>query len=57
MFSLFKKDPRAKLQKKYQEILERAMQAQRKGDIRLYSELSDKADVIAKELDMLKKAQ
>ena len=57
MFSLFKKDPRAKLQKKYQEILERAMQAQRKGDIRLYSELSDKADVIAKELDVLKKAQ
>ena len=57
MFSLFNKNPKEKLQKKYQEILELAMQAQRKGDIRLYSELSDKADVIAKQLDALKKVQ
>lgn len=57
MFSLFNKNPKEKLQKKYQEVLELAMQAQRKGDIRLYSELSDKADVIAKQLDALKKVQ
>lgn len=57
MFSLFKKDPRATLQKEYQAVLEKAMQAQRKGDIRLYSELSDKADAITRELDQLKKTQ
>lgn len=57
MFSMFKKDPSAKLQKEYQEVLEQAMQAQRKGDIRLYSELSDKADGIANTLDKLKKDQ
>lgn len=57
MFSIFKKDPSAKLQKEYQEVLEQAMQAQRKGDIRLYSELSDKAEGIANTLDRLKKDQ
>jgi len=54
MLSLFKKDPNVKLKKEYQATLERAMQAQRKGDIRLYSELSDQAEAIAKELDKLK---
>jgi hypothetical protein len=54
---MFKKDPSAKLQKEYQTVLEQAMLAQRKGDIRLYSELSDKAEVIANTLDTLKKDQ
>jgi hypothetical protein len=57
VFPLFKKDPSAKLQKEYQTVLEQAMQAQRKGDIRLYSKLSDKAEAIANTLDQLNKDQ
>jgi len=57
MFSIFKKDPVAKLQNNYQAVLEQAMQAQRKGDIRLYSELSGKAEGLAKQIDEFKKAQ
>lgn len=57
MFSLFKKDPVAKLQKQHKAVLEQAMQAQRKGDIRLYSELTDKADSLIKSIDELKKPQ
>lgn len=44
MFSLFKKDPVKQLNQEYQRLLEQAMQAQRKGDIKLYSELTDKAE-------------
>ena len=54
MFSFLKKDPRLSLKKDCQSILEKAMQAQRKGDIKLYSELSDKADKIFNEIDQLK---
>ena len=53
MFSLFKKSPLPKLQKQYSETLANAMQAQRKGDIRLYSELSDKAQAILDEITTL----
>ena len=53
MFSLFKKSPLVKLQKQYSDTLESAMQAQRKGDIRLYSELSDKAQAILDEITQL----
>lgn len=53
MFGLFKKDPKEKLNKEYKALLEQAMQAQRNGDIRTYSELSEKADKIFKEMEAL----
>lgn len=53
MFGLFKKDPKEKLNKQYQELLEKAMQAQRNGDIRTYSELSEKADAIFKQMEAM----
>ena len=34
MFGLFKKDPLVNLQKSYNQLLEEAMQLQRKGDIK-----------------------
>ena len=55
MFSLFKKDHKKDLQEKYEKLMEKAIEAQRKGDIATYSELSAKADILGKEIDSLKK--
>lgn len=54
MFSFLKKDPLAKLNKQYTALLEQALAAQRKGDIRTYSDLSAQAETVAKEIDVLK---
>ena len=53
MLSIFKSSPLKKLQKEYSQVLEQAMQAQRKGDIRLYSELTDKSEIILKQINEL----
>ncbi|WP_156312605.1 DUF6435 family protein [Marinagarivorans algicola] len=53
MFGLFKKDPIKKLNDEYTQLLNRAMQAQRSGDIRTYSELSQKAEDISKKIETL----
>lgn len=56
MLSLFKKNPITKLEKKYSTLLEQALAAQRRGDIRSYSELSSQAEQVANEIDNLKSA-
>ena len=53
MLSIFKSSPLKKLQKEYSQVLEQAMQAQRKGDIRLYSELTDRSEIILKQINEL----
>lgn len=53
MFSFLKADPKKKLNKEYGELLEKAMQAQRGGDIRLYSELTEKAEAVKAKMDAL----
>ncbi len=53
MFSLFKKDPVKKLKKDYMQKLEQAMNAQRNGDIKLYSAITSEADVMHKEIQKL----
>ena len=53
MLSLFKKNPTKTLQKRYERLLQEAMQYQRKGDIRNYSRLSEEADQVLKEIDQL----
>jgi len=50
MFSIFKKNPIKKLNKQLSIKLEQAMQAQRKGDIRTYSQLSFEAQEIDKQI-------
>ncbi|ABM03699.1 conserved hypothetical protein [Psychromonas ingrahamii 37] len=50
MFSIFKSDPKKKLNKLLSIKLEEAMQAQRKGDIKKYSELSAEAEKIDKQI-------
>lgn len=56
MFGLFKKDPKKQLDKEYRALLERAMQAQRSGDIRGYSELTEQAEAKRAEIQALESA-
>lgn len=51
MFGFLKADPQKKLTKEYDTLLEKAMQAQRNGDIRLYSELTAEAEVVKARLE------
>jgi hypothetical protein len=44
MFSFFKSDPTKKLRKTYDQLATEAMLAQRKGDIRKYSDLTAEAE-------------
>ena len=50
---LFKRDPKKKLRKAYEQKLEAAMQAMRRGDIRQNAELTAEAEAIKAELDKL----
>ena len=46
MFAFFKSNPVKKLRKSYEFKATEAMQAQRKGDIRRYSELTAEAEAL-----------
>ncbi len=56
MFSIFKSDPSKKLKKQHLAILEKAMRAQRNGDIKSYSQLTVEADTIYKQLQALEQS-
>ena len=53
MFDFLKSDPKKKLDKEYKILLEQAMQSQRNGDIRKYSELTERAEAKRRELEAL----
>ena len=55
MFSIFKSDPRKKLNKQHDQKLEQAMHAQRNGDIKTYSQLTYEADQINQKIIELDK--
>ena len=55
MFGLFKTDPKKKLDQEYKALLEQAMHAQRSGDIRKYSDLTERAEAKKRELDLLQR--
>ncbi len=55
MLNFFRSDPIKKLNKEYLAIMEKAMNAQRAGDIRLYSELSEQANVKLEAIEQLEK--
>ena len=57
MFGLLKSDPQKKLQAEYQKLLEKAMQYQRNGDIRTYSEITAEAEKVREQLEQLKTAK
>ena len=50
MLSLFRKDPIKKLKKVYMQKLVQAMNAQRNGDIRTYSAITQEAEILHKEI-------
>ena len=53
MFGIFKKDPIKALEKEYNAKLEKAVFAQRNGNIELYSQLSTEADKLLKQIEKL----
>jgi hypothetical protein len=53
MFSIFKSDPTKKLNKNYFLKLEQAMLAQRNGDIRSYSLITNEAEQILREISKI----
>lgn len=57
MFSFLKSDPTKKLKKQHLAKLEAAMQSQRNGDIKTYSEIMTEVDVIYKEIQRLEAEQ
>ncbi|MCC2605751.1 DUF6435 family protein [Planctobacterium marinum] len=54
MFGLFKSDPVKKLRKQYDDKLESAMLAQRRGDIKSYSLLTAEAESLWQQIEKLK---
>jgi len=53
MFGLFNNSPLKKLRKEHEILATRAFQAQRNGDIRLYSTLTAEAETLKKQIDEL----
>lgn len=53
MLSFLKIDPVTKLKKQYQQKLKKAMEAQRSGNTRLYSELVQEADQLINDIETL----
>ena len=54
MFKLFNRSPLKKWQKEHELLLTSAFQAQRNGDIRLYSALTAEAEALRGKIDKLK---
>ncbi|MEC8451623.1 DUF6435 family protein, partial [Alteromonas sp.] len=55
MFGLFKSNPTKKMRKQYDALLEKAMHAQRNGDIKTYSLLTAQSEKLWKEIETLEK--
>ena len=54
MFGLFKSSPLKKWQKAHEALATKAFQAQRNGNIRLYSTLTAEAETLREKIDNLK---
>ena len=53
MFGFLKSDPIKKLEEKYSKLMKEAVEAQRNGNIELYSKLSFESEEILKKIDDL----
>jgi hypothetical protein len=51
MFGLFNNNPTKKMRKQYDALLEKAMHAQRNGDIKTYSLLTAESETLWKEIE------
>ena len=54
MFGLFKKSPLKRSQKDHEALLTKAFNAQRNGDIRLYSTLTAEAEALREKIEAYK---
>jgi len=57
MFGLFKKNPLKQWQKDHEALLTKAFNAQRNGDIRLYSTLTAEAEALREKIEAYKSDQ
>ena len=57
MFSFLKSDPTKNLKKQYYATLEKAMHAQRKGDIKSYSMITAEAEQIREKIEALETSE
>lgn len=55
MFGFLRSNPLKTYKRQYLELLEAAMKAQRNGDIRGYSALTEQAEAIAVKIELLEK--
>ncbi len=56
MFNFFKRDPLQKLRQQYDAKAEQAMLAQRKGDMRLFADLTAEAEALWEQYQQLERA-
>ena len=54
MFGFFKKDPIKKLEKEYADLMTKAMEVQRSGDLRHYARLIEESEVLQTKILTLK---
>lgn len=54
MFGLFKSSPLKKSQKEHAALITKAFQAQRNGNVRLYSTITAEAETLRRKIDNLK---
>lgn len=57
MFGLFKRSPLKQWQKEHESLVYKAFQAQRNGDIRLYSTLTAESEELRVKIETLQKDQ
>ena len=55
MFGLFKKDPTKKMRKEYDEMLEKARDIQRSGDLRAYAKILEEAEELWAKIEAAQK--
>jgi len=56
MFGLFKKDPVKKLEKEYEQLMSKARDVQRSGDLRAYAVMIEESENILTKIDELRNA-
>lgn len=54
MFGLFKKDPIKKLEKEYENLMSKAVEVQRSGDLRHYARLIEESEAIQDKIQALR---
>jgi len=54
MFGLFKKNPVKKLEKEYKQLMEKARDVQRSGDLKLYAKMIEESEAILAKINELK---